>query len=438
VGWGGGVAVAGAEGRTEKDFMIRPISRFSEKIEMIYHQYPEYTVSNNSTMSSLAQLQQFASKVSTTISSFATLEERSCDVCGCDRATINAPTEGTALSTEYYGFQPTRVCRGCAYYTCLLNSDSQFHQQSCFFKGLMPLFLDGQSITHPTEHYTNIAIGISHDTSLYPKKLHPFYANQIVAAFRASHDFALKHHFTTLESFPPNILDLVSFAGACFAIRLSTKTKGENNCLVNHAPTLWMNPAGEIGNPILLGHNPEKYTDKNLIIVDFTLKIQVDTRSSNSDKTGIDRIKPIFNCDECHKTIASPDRTHHTAIVHYPKHGNTSTPVFMCVKDYLATMKQTKEQTRREEQRIAGIKQREEEIALRAARATLVTAVAKIDADLERIKHLKELNKEVALKNQKIADRKEAEKLAIAAEKRHAEKLKQKEIERQKFLSKKN
>jgi hypothetical protein len=107
-------------------------------------------------------------------------------------------------------------------------------------------------------------------------------------------------------------------------------------------------------------------------------------------------------------------------------------------KDYHEILKQNKIQLDREEQRELAIKRREEEIALRAARAALVTAVAKIDVDLERIKNLKELNKEVALKNQKIADRKEAEKLALAAEQRHAEKLKQKEIERQKFLSKKN
>jgi hypothetical protein len=107
-------------------------------------------------------------------------------------------------------------------------------------------------------------------------------------------------------------------------------------------------------------------------------------------------------------------------------------------KDYREMLKQNKKQLAREEQRELNLQRREDEIALRAARAALVTAVAKIDVDLERIKNLKELNKEVALKNQKIADRKEAEKLALAAEQRHAEKLKQKEIERQKFLSKKN
>ena len=97
-----------------------------------------------------------------------------------------------------------------------------------------------------------------------------------------------------------------------------------------------------------------------------------------------------------------------------------------------------KQERQREEQRQLAIKRRENETALRTARATLLTAVAKIDADLERINRLKELNREVALKNRKIFERKEAEQLAAAAAARHAEKLKQKEIERQKFISKKN
>jgi hypothetical protein len=96
-----------------------------------------------------------------------------------------------------------------------------------------------------------------------------------------------------------------------------------------------------------------------------------------------------------------------------------------------------KKQRQREEQREIDRKRHEEEKALKLARASLVEAVAKVDADLETIRKLRELNREVALKNQKIADRKEAEKLAKDAEKRHAEKLKQKELERQKFLSKK-
>jgi hypothetical protein len=96
-----------------------------------------------------------------------------------------------------------------------------------------------------------------------------------------------------------------------------------------------------------------------------------------------------------------------------------------------------KKQRQREEQRQLDHERHEQEKALRLARATLVEAVAKVDADLEKINKLRELNREVALKNQKIADRKEAEKLAKDAEKRHAEKLKQKELDRQKFLSKK-
>jgi hypothetical protein len=96
-----------------------------------------------------------------------------------------------------------------------------------------------------------------------------------------------------------------------------------------------------------------------------------------------------------------------------------------------------KKQRQREEQRELDRKRHEEEKALKLARASLVEAVAQVDTQLETIRKLRELNREVALKNQKIADRKEAEKLAKEAEKRHAEKLKQKELERQKFISKK-
>jgi len=98
-----------------------------------------------------------------------------------------------------------------------------------------------------------------------------------------------------------------------------------------------------------------------------------------------------------------------------------------------------KKEREREEQRNLAIKRREEENALRLARASLVEAVAKVDEELEKIKRLKELNREVALKNQKLAEQKEAERIAKDAEKRHAEKIKQKELERQqKFASKKH
>jgi len=98
-----------------------------------------------------------------------------------------------------------------------------------------------------------------------------------------------------------------------------------------------------------------------------------------------------------------------------------------------------KKEREREEQRKLAIKRREEENALRLARASLIEAVAKVDEELEKIKRLKELNREVALKNQKLAEQKEAERIAKDAEKRHAEKMKQKEIERQqKFASKKH
>lgn len=97
-----------------------------------------------------------------------------------------------------------------------------------------------------------------------------------------------------------------------------------------------------------------------------------------------------------------------------------------------------KKERQREEQRKQDYERHEHEKALKAARATLVAATAVVDTQLETIRKLRELNREVAIKNQKIADRKEADRLARDAERRHAEKLKQKEIERnQKFISKK-
>ena len=99
--------------------------------------------------------------------------------------------------------------------------------------------------------------------------------------------------------------------------------------------------------------------------------------------------------------------------------------------------KKEKKQRQREEQRQLDLERKAEQDALRQARATLVDAVAKIDEELEKIRKLRELNREVALTNKKIFERKETEKLAKEAERRHAEKLKQKELERQRFISKK-
>jgi hypothetical protein len=97
-----------------------------------------------------------------------------------------------------------------------------------------------------------------------------------------------------------------------------------------------------------------------------------------------------------------------------------------------------RKERQREEQRQRDHERHEQEKALRLARASLVEAVAEVDTQLETIRKLRELNREVALKNQKLADRKEADRLAKDAERRHAEKLKQKELERQKFITKKN
>lgn len=97
-----------------------------------------------------------------------------------------------------------------------------------------------------------------------------------------------------------------------------------------------------------------------------------------------------------------------------------------------------RKERQREEQRQRDHERHEQEKALRLARASLVEAVAEVDTQLETIRKLRELNREVAIKNQKLADRKEADRLAKDAERRHAEKLKQKELERQKFITKKN
>jgi hypothetical protein len=142
------------------------------------------------------------------------------------------------------------------------------------------------------------------------------------------------------------------------------------------------------------------------------------------------RVKQIL-----HKSFAQPQ----LFIDHLwnAKHGQKLAKQERNLREQKEQERKEKKQRQREEQRQLAIQQKEREQALRLARASLVEATAKVDVELEQIRKLKELNREVALKNQKLADRKEAEKLAKDAEKRHAEKLKQKELERQKFVSKK-
>lgn len=142
------------------------------------------------------------------------------------------------------------------------------------------------------------------------------------------------------------------------------------------------------------------------------------------------RVKQIL-----HKSFAEPQ----LFIDHMwnAKHGQKLAKQERKSREQKEQERKEKKQRQREEQRELDRKRHEEEKALKLARASLVEAVAQVDTQLETIRKLRELNREVALKNQKLADRKEAEKLAKEAEKRHAEKLKQKELERQKFLSKK-
>jgi hypothetical protein len=102
----------------------------------------------------------------------------------------------------------------------------------------------------------------------------------------------------------------------------------------------------------------------------------------------------------------------------------------------LAKHEDQKQKKLAEQKRLDEAKERQREWRAKLD-AECAEAIAKTRIELEQIRKLKELNREVAIKNQKLADRKEADKLAKDAEKRHAEKLKQKEIERQKFVSKK-
>ena len=103
----------------------------------------------------------------------------------------------------------------------------------------------------------------------------------------------------------------------------------------------------------------------------------------------------------------------------------------------LAKHETQKQKKLAEQKRLDEAKERQREWRAKLD-AECAEAIAKTRIELDKIRKLRELNREVAIKNQKIFERKEAEKLAKEAEKRHAEKLKQKELERhQKFVSKK-
>jgi hypothetical protein len=102
----------------------------------------------------------------------------------------------------------------------------------------------------------------------------------------------------------------------------------------------------------------------------------------------------------------------------------------------LAKHEEQKQKKLAEQKRLEEAKERQREWRAKLD-AECAEAIAKTRIELENIRKLRELNREVALTNKKIFERKEAEKLAKDAEKRHAEKLKQKELERQKFISKK-
>jgi hypothetical protein len=200
-------------------------------------------------------------------------------------------------------------------------------------------------------------------------------------------------------------------------------------------PCFYLLPDGDVSATVNIVTCPSPPTTGGVLL---QFQYTIATKPTENGKCGVECLERRICLDDIVSCEINAKALHPEDGVWFPKNGNQRHPTCVEFKDYREMLKQNKKQLDREEQRELALKRREEEIALRAARAALVTAVAKIDVDLERIKKLKELNKEVALKNQKIADRKEAEKLALAAEQRHAEKLKQKEIERQKFLSKKN
>jgi hypothetical protein len=314
-----------------------------------------------------------------------------------------------------------------------LNTDENFLEGVTHFKSILPEFFKKDI---PIISDCEDAIALEHLPSEYPEDRHLCYAIQLASAFTAFEKFRETDQFLMDCEVRPTDLEVVKFAGNVLRQKLKTQYVAvEGRLQTSFRPCFFLMPDGEISATVNIVCCPTPTTTGGVLL---QFQYIVATKPTENGKPGVDCLERsiclenIVSCGINSKALCRDDR------VWFPKNGNRSNPKSMEFKDYHEILKQNKIQLDREEQRELAIKRREEEIALRAARAALVTAVAKIDVDLERIKNLKELNKEVALKNQKIADRKEAEKLALAAEQRHAEKLKQKEIERQKFLSKKN
>ena len=115
-------------------------------------------------------------------------------------------------------------------------------------------------------------------------------------------------------------------------------------------------------------------------------------------------------------------------------------------KHLLATWKEADAEAKKEAKRLEHLdwlqKQREEAEERRKARemeATIDETILAYNAQVKRTKDLITFNRiHIAEPLRKRIEAKEAEIARLDAERRHAEKLKQKEIERQKFISKKN
>jgi len=280
------------------------------------------------------------------------------------------------------------------------------------------------------------------DLPILPEKSFPLYACGINAFYRTAITYKNKPTITFKASLiKPSVLTpkfasefagtFTSLLSAAFYAEPFTRSSQET-----FLPTFWLRKNGTIEAAVNL-----EWCDDRLSAIYRQKFVQSDQYESGY----YGRFELVELINEDTPSIPhyfSCGKNGRAKFLHY-KNGNPSVRIVDSVVEAkkAAAPKETKEekkQRQREEQRQLDRQRREEESALRAARSTLVTAVAKIDADLERIKHLKELNREVALKNRKIFERKEAEKLAAAAAARHADKLKQKEAERIKFITKKN
>jgi len=433
-------------------------SPFSEKIEIIFNQYPEYTVSNNSTM--FANFIKSASSVFGMKKYPAVLMERivryNNDVCVlCLKSGIKRNASG--------------CCDDCDLFADLLVRDTDFAED---VRITIEQFISKTS-KEPRNQNALLqypAAGITHslfvtDPSIFsnPEK-HLFYGCLIRAFFRTrsvyfkdeQKEFLLNPDFAVFIAAQPNISPYdVKHMSYCWmtCVQASLQLPSSNGDII---PDFFLNEnevEGYFHHFCDIHAQERKLTVKSHIYRDSDgdivgrFRLEDDGYVPVGDR-GLALLKglPLYEMSsDCvggkggrvkailHKSFAKPQ-----LFIDHIWEKKVGQKLFKQTKKDQEQERKEKKERQREEQRQLDRQRREEETALRAARAALVTAVAKIDADLERINHLKELNREVALKNRKIFERKEAEKLAAAAAARHADKLKQKEAERIKFITKKN